>query len=308
MISLTGKKLDCDFWMCAIRSQMSFSLNYSKCEIIVGLFLLNLFGYVFSQCSGSAQTLTAGQSIQYFTSPDYNNGAGTYSSNLDCQWIIDSNDASYKVILYLKNYNVACSGDNINIFDGNTVSGTALKSNICGSGASDKIVTSTGQYMTLRFTSDAVNQSVGFEAAYFSATDFRNRMYIGTNNDADHIPTVCDVTKFPKSSNCRWVLTVPAGRVQVEIIYSDIETSANCAFDSLEIYDGDYVCENTKIAAVCSRYPSGITGTYLSNGTSFLLKFKSDGSVSFTGYLIKFIQVEEAVSSNPLTSSDGKQP
>lgn len=39
-------------------------------------------------------------------------------SNLDCQWIIDSNDASYKVILYLKNYNVACSGDNINIFDG----------------------------------------------------------------------------------------------------------------------------------------------------------------------------------------------
>lgn len=24
---------------------MSFSLNYSKCEIIVGLFLLNLFGY-----------------------------------------------------------------------------------------------------------------------------------------------------------------------------------------------------------------------------------------------------------------------
>lgn len=73
------------------------------------------------------------------------------------------------------------------------------------------------------------------------------------------------------------------------------------------IFVGDYVCENTKIAAVCSRYPSGITGSYLSNGTSFLLKFKSDGSVSYTGYLIKFIQVEEAVSSNPLTSSDGKQ-
>lgn len=288
---------------------MSFSLNYSKCEIIVGLFLLNLFGYVFSQCSGSAQTLTAGQSIQYFTSPDYNNGAGTYSSNLDCQWIIDSNDASYKVILYLKNYNVACSGDIINIFDGNTVSGTALKSNICGSGASDKIVTSTGQYMTLRFTSDAVNQSVGFEAAYFSATDLSGT---GCASEQTMTPTTSPqyVTSpsFPSlydvSSNCRWVLTVPAGRVQVEIIYSDIETSANCAFDSLEIYDGDYVCENTKIAAVCSRYPSGITGTYLSNGTSFLLKFKSDGSVSFTGYLIKFIQVEEAVSSNPLTSSD----
>lgn len=136
----------------------------------------------------------------------------------------------------------------------------------------------------------------------------RNRMYIGTNNDADHIPTVCDVTKFPKSlwrvsvpvqlillttltnplennffslmnrdnraqlacfmnswlrsqgvwafccnrsSNCRWVLTVPAGRVQVEIIYSDIETSANCAFDSLEIYDGRFTIYHTIIA---SRY------------------------------------------------------
>lgn len=34
----------------------------------------------------------------------------------------------------------------------------------------------------------------------------RNRMYIGTNNDADHIPTVCDVTKFPKSL---WRVSVP---------------------------------------------------------------------------------------------------
>lgn len=71
---------------------------------------------------------------------------------------IFSNKDVRKIYLYL-------------ILIGNTVSGTALKSNICGSGASDKIVTSTGQYMTLRFTSDAVNQSVGFEAAYFSATD-----------------------------------------------------------------------------------------------------------------------------------------
>lgn len=44
-----------------------------------------------------------------------------------------------------------------------------------------------------------------------------------------------------RSSNCRWVLTVPAGRVQVEIVYSDIESSANCAFDSLEIYDGKLI-------------------------------------------------------------------
>lgn len=34
----------------------------------------------------------------------------------------------------------------------------------------------------------------------------RNRMYIGTNNDTDHIPTVCDVTKFPKSL---WRVSVP---------------------------------------------------------------------------------------------------
>lgn len=74
-----------------------------------------------------------------------------------CLTIFNNKDVR-KIYLYL-------------ILIGNTVSGTALKSNMCGSGASDKIVTSTGQYMTLRFTSDAVNQSVGFEAAYFSATD-----------------------------------------------------------------------------------------------------------------------------------------
>lgn len=66
------------------------------------------------------------------------------------------------------------------------------------------------------------------------------------------------------------------------------------------------MCENTKLAAFCARFPNGATGIYVSNGTSFLLKFKSDGSVSYTGYLIKYTQVEEDVSVNPVTSSDGK--
>ncbi|XP_061174439.1 cubilin-like isoform X2 [Saccostrea echinata] len=294
-----------------LRSQMSFRLQNSKCETIVGIILLNLIGHVFSQCSGSSLSLSASQSIQYFTSTGYNSGAGTYSSNLDCLWIIDSGASNYKVVLYLTNYNVACSGDSINIYDGNSVSGTSLKSNICGTGASDKIVTSSSQYMTLRFTTDAVNQSVGFEAAYFSAADLS-----GTGCTAEQTltptttPQYLTSPSFPGlydvSSNCRWVLTVSAGTVKVEIIYSDVETSTNCAFDSLEIYDGDYVCENTKLAAVCSRYPNGVTGAYVSNGTSFLLKFKSDGSVSYTGFLIKYTHVVEVVSSNPVTSSEDR--
>ncbi|XP_022334817.2 tolloid-like protein 2 isoform X2 [Crassostrea virginica] len=291
------------------RSQMSVCHSYSKCESILGLFFLNLFGIVFSQCGGSTQSLTANQAIQYFTSVGYNNGAGTYSSNIDCQWIIDSGVANYKVIVYLKNYNIACSGDNINIYDGNNISGTVLKSNVCGTGTSDKIVTSTGQYLTLRFTSDAVNQSVGFEAAYFSATDLSGtgctaEQTLTPTTSAQYVTSPSFPSLYDVSSNCRWVLTVPAGRVQVEIVYSDIESSANCAFDSLEIYDGDYVCENTKLAAFCARFPNGATGSYISNGTSFLLKFKSDGSVSYTGYLIKYTQVEEDVSVNPVTSSD----
>lgn len=37
----------------------------------------------------------------------------------------------------------------------------------------------------------------------------------------------------------------------MEIIYSDIETSANCAFDSLEIYDGRFNIYYTAIASKC---------------------------------------------------------
>ncbi|XP_056021973.1 embryonic protein UVS.2-like isoform X2 [Ostrea edulis] len=291
---------------------MSFRLQNSKCESIVSIiFLLNFLGHVFSQCSGSSQSLTASQTIQYFTSAGYNNGAGTYSSNLDCIWIIDSGASNYKVILYLKNYDVACSGDSINIYDGNSVSGTSLKSNICGTGSSDKIVTSSSQFMTLRFTTDAVNQSVGFETAYFSAADLSGSactadLTLTPSSTPQYVTSPSFPSLYDVSSNCRWILTVSAGRVQVEIIYSDIETSTNCAFDSLEIYDGDYVCENTKLAAICSRYPNGVTGSYVSNGTSFLLKFKSDGSVSYTGFLIKYTQVEDVVSSDPVTSSEDR--
>lgn len=97
----------------------------------------------------------------------------TWSWNIFCRCMYLQNIKLLHVCLKLRNSVLLYSITKMLylILIGNTVSGTALKSNICGSGASDKIVTSTGQYMTLRFTSDAVNQSVGFEAAYFSATD-----------------------------------------------------------------------------------------------------------------------------------------
>lgn len=72
------------------------------------------------------------------------------------------------------------------------------------------------------------------------------------------------------------------------------------------IFKGDYVCENIKIVVVCFCYLSGIIGIYFSNGISFLFKFKFDGLVSFIGYFIKFIQVEEVVLLNLLILLDGK--
>ncbi|KAK3098146.1 hypothetical protein FSP39_016635 [Pinctada imbricata] len=266
--------------------------------------------YRTGQCSGSSVTLTSTQEIQYFTSDGYNNGAGTYTSNLDCSWLIDSSNSAYKIVIYVENYDITCTGDVINIYDGNTTSSTALTSNLCGSGQSSVFV-STGQYVLLKFTTDASTQSIGFKAAYFYATDLS-----GTGCTADQTltptstPAYLTSPSFPAlydvNSNCRWILTVPEGTVKLQIIWSDIETSANCAFDSLQIYDGDYVCENTKLAGICSRYPNGVATTYYSNGTSFLLKFTSDGSLSFRGFLLSYTKQEVVVVDQVVASTEDR--
>ncbi|XP_069137892.1 procollagen C-endopeptidase enhancer 2-like isoform X2 [Argopecten irradians] len=250
---------------------------------------------VVCQCSGNSLTVTGTNDFQYLATPGYNDGAGTYSSDLSCSWVLDGGSSSWKIFLYVENYDVTCPGDFIDIYDGNQTTSTALVTALCGTSQSG-VYTSSQRYVRVDFTSDSSNQGSGFKLAFMIADDLSGS---GCSSEqaltATSTPQYLTSPNFPGlytvNSNCRWVITAPEGTVSLEIIFSDVETSTNCAFDSLEIYSGTYVCDRTKIISACTPHPNGVTASLISNGTSFLVKFAADASLSFHGFVIKFSQI-----------------
>ncbi|XP_060062774.1 cubilin-like [Ylistrum balloti] len=272
------------------------------CTCTLKVYLILLLGYIAPaacQCSGSTLTLTGTNDFQYLTTPGYNNGAGTYQSDLSCSWILDGGSSSWTVFFYIENYDVTCPGDFIDIYDGNMTSSTALASALCGTSQSG-VYTSSQRYVRVDFTSDSSNQGAGFNLAFMKSADLSGSGCSGEQSlTATSTPQYITSPNFPGeytvNSNCRWVLTAPEGTVSLDIIFSDIETSTNCAFDSLELYSGTYVCEKTKIVSLCTPHPNGVTASYTSNGTSFLVKFAADASLSFHGFVIKFSEIAPVI-------------
>lgn len=47
-----------------------------------------------------------------------------------------------------------------------------------------------------------------------------------------------------RSSDCTWNIESTSGPISLEVMFTDVETSTNCAFDALEVYDGKLLLLN----------------------------------------------------------------
>lgn len=64
-----------------------------------------------------------------------------------------------------------------------------------------------------------------------------------------------------------------------------METSHNCEYDSLEVYNGASKEPRNRVAKLCgSQLPDPITST----GNEMILRFHSDFSVAFKGFKLQF--------------------
>ncbi|VDI59584.1 Hypothetical predicted protein [Mytilus galloprovincialis] len=274
------------------RLQMSVTPTVPNIVCLICVLTLKFISPVSSQCSGSALTLTASDDLTTVTSDGYS--SGSYASDLSCSWLIDSGSSAETVIVFINHYDIDAS-DTIDIYDGFLTSNSSLKSGLTGNG-NDKEVLTTGQYALVVLTTDSSGQAQGFSLQYVKAADLS-----GTGCTAEQTLTATSAEQyltspaFPSSytgnSNCRWLIEATEGAVYFELMLSDIETSPNCGFDYLKIYDSSYVCEHTLTVDACTRYPDGNTATYTSNGTSVLVLFVSDATVGYKGFKLKFSAV-----------------
>lgn len=268
---------------------MSGTLTISKTVCLICVLVFEFILTVSSQCP--SLTLTATDDLSTFTSPGYS--SGSYANDLSCSWTINSGSASATVVIFITNYNVT-SPDQIDIYDGFSTSNSTLASGLTGTGTNRDYKT-TGQYALVVLTTDSSVQAEGFTAQYIKAADLSGtgctaEQTIAATTTAQYLTSPAFPNEYTGNSNCRWIITATDGTVEFELLLSDIETSPNCGFDYLKIYDSSYLCEHTLTVDACTRYP-GTTATYSSNGTSILVKFVSDASVGYTGFKLKFTSV-----------------
>ena len=87
---------------------------------------------------------------------------------------------------------------------------------------------------------------------------------------------------YPHIATCNYKISLPAGTIiQLTIDNIDLETTSGCSFDELGIYNGS-TTNSTKMATLCSSSDSG--KRFTSSGNNLLAVFKSDGSVTRSGF------------------------
>lgn len=94
---------------------------------------------------------------------------------------------------------------------------------------------------------------------------------------------------YPMNKMCEWVITVPGdGKVSLTFDTFQLESDFFCRFDSLLIRDGDRY--NSPLIGLFCGYNKPPTIT--SSSSSLLILFRSDSSISYSGFKASWRKVD----------------
>ena len=92
-------------------------------------------------------------------------------------------------------------------------------------------------------------------------------------------------SNYQNSKHCTWKITAPTNtRIKINRFRYSMESSSNCEYDSLKIYDGPTSRSNRKARLCGRRSYSGM----ISTSNTLLLIFNSDGSTRYTGFQLTY--------------------
>lgn len=100
-------------------------------------------------------------------------------------------------------------------------------------------------------------------------------------------------SKYPKSINCTWVITVPYGKlVKLSFTAFDVEWSSSCDEDYVQIYDGWSSASEVKTKLCGTSLPSDVSST----SRYLRVQFRSDedNHGNCSGFKAQFEQVHKA--------------
>uniref|UniRef100_A0A8C2FV93 Metalloendopeptidase n=1 Tax=Cyprinus carpio TaxID=7962 RepID=A0A8C2FV93_CYPCA len=215
-----------------------------------------------------------------FSSPGFPNG---YAAYLHCIWRISVTPGE-KIILNFTSMDLyrshLCWYDHVEIRDGYWRN-APLKGRFCGDQLPEAII-STDSRLWIEFSSSSSNWvGKGFSAVYEAICGGEVR------RDSGQIESPNYPDDYRPNKVCTWKIIVPQG-FHVGLVFQSFETEKhdNCAYDYLELRDGD--SENSPLLGRFCGYekPDDIK----SSSNQLWMKFVSDGFVTKAGFAANFFK------------------
>ncbi|XP_038578939.1 cubilin [Micropterus salmoides] len=215
-----------------------------------------------------------------------------YLPGLSCDWHVMVTpgfrvSVTFQSHFQIQGYGSRCSsGDYLELRNGPDASSPLLGERLCGS-SMPSLLQTTDSHLFIHFVSDASNEACGFKMTFEAHSQACGGFIeLNDNDPPGYITSPNYPLNYPQNIDCVWVVTVPNGEA-VQIDFQDefyIEPSGSCMYDYLELRDG-----STSNAGFISRLCGNTRpSTQHSTGSSMLLRFRTDSSVTHKGFKAKY--------------------
>ncbi|XP_055776890.1 neuropilin and tolloid-like protein 2 isoform X1 [Salvelinus fontinalis] len=225
-----------------------------------------------------------------FTSPSYPN---TYPPNKECVYILEALPRQRIQLAFDKNYymepSFECRFDHIEVRDG-PFGFSPIIDRFCGS-KNPGLVTSTGRFMWIKFSSDEELEGVGFRIKYTFIADPDFHLHVG--GLLNPIPDCQfeiggydgvirssqveeeDKIKTGDALDCIWTIRAPPqSKIYIRFLEYQMEHSNECNKNFVAVYDGSSAIENLK-AKFCSTVANDVM---LTNGVGVVRMWADEKS------------------------------
>ncbi|OQV20099.1 Cubilin [Hypsibius exemplaris] len=198
---------------------------------------------------------------RYITSPKY---PSPYPPNTVCEWKLISSEYGYGIKLDLMDIDLeqhpTCRWDKLEVFNGPDDKSQPITT-LCHTQNVSKTLSSTGQYLFVRFNSDQSKAGNGFKLQYSVVPSIcgGNFSIPKSSIQSSQYPQ-----QYEKNLTCGWLITVAEQHVVVlNITALDTDMDPSCESEYLAAYDGDSTSGETLLKE-CG--PQRVTGSTAGGG------------------------------------------
>jgi len=220
----------------------------------------------------------------------------TYDNNADCQWLLTSSDADWFVELNFDDFSTETCCDVVSVYDGNTTKSKLITSISGELTPPPKGLTTTQQYMFVRFVADDSINYIGFSATFTSINSV-TPIPIGDPCSPETRPLELTGSgsltsaNFPSNydngADCQWLLVSSDVSQLVQLDFEVFSTEECC--DIVNIYDGTTTKSKLidTVSGIITSPPKGLITTQ----RYMFVKFIADESDNAGGFRATFTSI-----------------